>query len=68
MRKIILPAVTYYYDTSILTPKEHGMKVFHDKLLRLIFPAKRDQVTTENKKKIHKELLHISYSSINIIK
>jgi hypothetical protein len=67
-KTIILPAVLYGYETWSLTLREeHRLRVFENMVLRRIFGPKRDEVT-EEWRKLHKEELHILYSSPNIIR
>jgi hypothetical protein len=64
----ILPVVLYGCETWSLTLREkHRLRVFENRVLRRIFGPKRDEVTGEWRK-LHKEELHILYSSPNIIR
>jgi hypothetical protein len=67
-KTIILPVVLYGCETWSLTLREeHRLRVFENRVLRIIFGAKRDEVTGEWRK-LHNEELHILYSSPNIIR
>jgi len=47
-RTIILPVVLYGCETWSLTLREeHTLRVFENKILRIIFGPKRDEVTGE---------------------
>jgi hypothetical protein len=47
-KTIIFPVVLYGCETWSLTlRKEHGLKVFKNRVLRRIFGPKRDEVTGE---------------------
>jgi hypothetical protein len=64
----ILPVVLYGCETWSLTLKEeHRRRVFENRVLRIIFGPKRDELTGE-RRKLHSEELHILYSSQNIIR
>jgi hypothetical protein len=57
-KTIILPVVSYGYETWSLTLREeHGLKVFENRVLGRIFGPKRDEVTGEWRK-LHSEELH----------
>jgi hypothetical protein len=47
--------------------EEHRRRVFEDRVLRIIFEPKRDEVT-EEWRKLHNEELHNLYSSPDIIR
>ena len=65
-KTIILPVVLYGCETSSLTLREeHRLRVFENKVLRKIFWAKRDEMTSEWRK-LHVAELHEFYSSSNI--
>jgi hypothetical protein len=67
-KTIILPVVLYGCETWSLTlRKEHGLRVFENRVLRRIFGPKRDEVTGEWRK-MHNEELHNLYSSPDIIR
>jgi hypothetical protein len=51
----------------ILLREEHRLRVFENKVLRIISGPKREEVTGEWRK-LHNEELHILYSSQNIIR
>jgi hypothetical protein len=65
---IILPVVSYGYETWSLTLREeHRLRVFENRVLRRIFRCKRDEVTG-GWRKLHNEELHGLYSSPSIIR
>jgi hypothetical protein len=64
---IILPVVLYGCETSLALREERRLRVFENKVLRIIFGLKRDGVTREWRKLHNKELLDF-YSSPSIIK
>ena len=67
-RTIILPVVLYGCETwSLKLREEQGLRVFENKVLRMIFGAKRDEITGEWRK-LHNADLHALYSSPNIIR
>jgi hypothetical protein len=67
-KTIILPAVLYGFETWSLTLREeHRLRVFENRILRIIFGPKRDEVTGEYRK-LHNEELHNLYSSPDIIR
>jgi hypothetical protein len=67
-KTIILPVVLYGCETWSLTLREeHRLRVFENRALRIIFGAKRDEVTGVWRT-LHNEELHILYSSPNIIR
>jgi hypothetical protein len=47
--------------------KEHGLRVFENRMLRRIFDPKKDEVTGDWRK-LHNEELHNLYVSPNIIR
>jgi hypothetical protein len=47
--------------------EDHRLRVFENRVLRRIFGPKRDEVSGEWRK-LHSEVLHILYSSPNIIR
>jgi hypothetical protein len=49
--------------------KEHELRVFENRVLRIIFGPKRGEITEESEvfTKLHNEKLHNLYSSPNII-
>jgi hypothetical protein len=67
---IILPVVLYGCETwSLMLKEEHRLRVFENRVLRIIFGPKRDEVTGEWKKLHNEELeLHNLYSSPYIIR
>jgi hypothetical protein len=68
LKTLILPVVLYGCETWSLTLREkHRLRVFENRVLRRIFGPKRDELTGEWRK-LHKEELHILYSSPNIIR
>jgi hypothetical protein len=63
-----VPVVLYGCGTLSLTlRKEHGLRVFENRVLRRIFGPKRDEVTGEWRK-LHNEKLRDLYSSPSIIR
>jgi hypothetical protein len=63
-----MPVVLYGCETWSLTLREeHRLRVFENRVVRRIFGPKRDEVTGE-RRKLHKEELHIMYYSPNIIR
>ena len=67
-KTIILPVVLYGCETwSLMLREEHRLRVFGNKILRIIFGAKRDEITGEWRK-LHNGELHALYSSPNIIR
>jgi hypothetical protein len=67
-KTIILPVVLSGCETWSLTLREeHRLRVFENRMLRMIFGPKRDEVTGEWRK-LHKEKLHDLYSSPSIIR
>jgi hypothetical protein len=67
-KTIILPVILYECETWSLTLREeHGLKAFDKRFLRRIFGPKRDEVIGEWRK-LHNKVLHILYSSPNIIR
>ncbi|KAJ4431957.1 hypothetical protein ANN_20566 [Periplaneta americana] len=66
-KTIILPVVLYGCETWTLTLREEQkLRVFENKVLRIIFGAKRDEVTGEWRK-LHNAELHELYPSPDII-
>ena len=65
-RTIILPVVSYGFETWSLTLWEGRRLVFENRVLRRIFGPKRDEVTGEWRR-LHNEELYALYSSTNII-
>jgi hypothetical protein len=47
--------------------EEHKLRVFENRVLKIIFGPKRDEIT-EEWKKLHNEELHNLYSSPNIVR
>jgi hypothetical protein len=65
---LILPVVLYGCETWSLTLRvEHRLRVFENRVLRIIFGPKRGQVTGDWRK-LHNEELHDLYSSLNKIR
>jgi hypothetical protein len=64
----ILPVVLYGSETLSLTLREeHRLRVFENRVLRIIFGPKRDEVTG-GWRKLHSEELHGLYSSPSIVR
>jgi hypothetical protein len=67
-KTIILPVVLFGCETwSVTLRKEHGLRVFENRVLRGIFGPKRDGVTGKWRK-LHSGELHNLYSSPDIIR
>jgi hypothetical protein len=67
-RAIILPVVLYGCETWYLTLREtHSLGVFENRVVRIIFGPRRDEVT-EGWRKLHNEELRDLYSSPSIIR
>jgi hypothetical protein len=67
-KTIILPVVLYGCETwSATLREEHRLRVFENRVLRIIFGSKRDEVTGEWRK-LHNDELHHLYSSPDIIR
>jgi len=65
---IIVPVVLYGYETWSLTlSEERRLRVFENRVLRLIFGPKTDEVAGEWRK-LHNEKLNDLYSSPDIIR
>jgi hypothetical protein len=64
--EVILPAVLYGYKTwSLILSKEHRVKAFKDRVLKVIFGPKRDEITG-GWRELHSEKLQNLYISSNI--
>jgi hypothetical protein len=64
---IILHVVLYGCETWSLTLREeHRLRVFENRVLKIIFGPKRDEVTG-GWRKLHNEELHSLYSSPSIV-
>jgi hypothetical protein len=67
-RTIILCVVLYGCETWSLTLREeHTLRVFENRVLRVIFEVKRDGVKGEWRK-LHNEKFHDLYCSTNIVR
>jgi hypothetical protein len=67
-RTLILPVVLYGCETwSHTMRKEHGLRVFENRVLRRIFEPKRDEAT-EEWRRLHKEELYDLYSSTSAMR
>jgi hypothetical protein len=66
-RTVILPVVLYGYETRSLTLREeHRLRVFENRVLRMIFGPKREE--DGSWRKLHNDELHSLYSSHNIVR
>ena len=66
-RTIILPVVSYGCETWSLTLREDcWVRVFENRVLKIIFVPKRDEVTGKWRR-LHNEDLYDLYSSPNIV-
>jgi len=66
-RTIILPVVLYGCETlSFTLREEHRLRVSENRVLRILFGSRRDEVTGEWGK-LHNEELNDLYSSPNIV-
>jgi hypothetical protein len=60
-KTIILPVVLYGCESwSLILSEEHGLKGFENRVQRIIFGPKRDELTGEWRK-LHNEELHNLY-------
>jgi hypothetical protein len=67
-KTIILPVALYGCETwSLALREEHRLSVFENRVLRVIFGPKRDEVTGEWRK-LNNEELHNLYSSPDVIR
>jgi hypothetical protein len=67
-KTVILSFVLYGCETwSLMLREEHRLRVFENRMLRIIFGPKRDEVTGEWRK-LYNEELHNLYSSPDIIR
>jgi len=67
-RTLILPVVLFGCETwSHTIRKEHGLRVFDNRVLRRIFEPKRNEAT-EEWKRLHKEELYDLCSSTNVMR
>jgi hypothetical protein len=65
-KTIILPVVLYGCETwSVTGMEDHRLMMFENRVLRIIFGPRRDEVTGEWRK-MHSEELHNLYSSPDI--
>jgi len=65
---IILPVISYGYETWSLTLREERkLRVFENMVFRRMFAPRRDEVTGEWKR-LHNEELNDLYSSPNIVR
>jgi hypothetical protein len=70
-KTVILPVVLHECETWSLTSwEEHRLRVFENRVLRIIFGSKRDDVTGEGRKLHNRELqnLYLSPDSIRQMK
>jgi hypothetical protein len=67
-KTIIFPLVLYGFETWSLTLRaEHRLKVFENRVLRRLFPPKREEMVG-GWRKLHNEGLHNVYSSPYVIR
>jgi hypothetical protein len=67
-KTLILPVIVYGCETWSLTVREeHKLRVFENRVLRIIFGPKRDGVTV-GWRKLYNEELHNLYFSPSIIR
>jgi hypothetical protein len=67
-KTVIMTVVLYGCETWSLTLREeHRLRVFENRVLRILFGPERDEVTRKWRK-LHNEEPHIIYSSPNIIR
>jgi hypothetical protein len=67
-KTMILPVVLYEYETwSLILREENRLAVFENRVLRRIFPRKRDEMKGWWRK-LHDEELHNLYSSPRIVR
>ena len=67
-RTIILPVILYGCETGSLTMREERrVRTFENRLLRILFGPKRDEITRKWRK-LHNEELSDLYSSPNIVR
>jgi hypothetical protein len=64
-KTVILPVVLYGCETWSLTLREE-LRLFKNRVLRMIFGPKRDE--EESWRKLHNDELHSLYSSPNIVR
>ena len=68
-RTIILPVVLYGCASWSLTLREdRRLRVFENRVLRIVFAPKRDEATGESRKLHKEELLRDLYSLPNIVR
>jgi hypothetical protein len=66
---IILPVVLYVYKTwSLLLRKEHRLRVYENRVLRILSEPKQDEVAGGWKKQHNGKLYNLYFSSNNIRK
>jgi hypothetical protein len=67
-KTVILPVVLYGCETlSLKLKKDHRLRVLENRVLRIIFGTKRDEVTGSWRNLFNEEI-HNLYSSPNIIR
>jgi hypothetical protein len=67
-RTLILPVVLYGCETwSLILREERRLRLFENRVLRIIFGPKRDEVTGEWRK-LHNKELNDLYSLSNIVR
>jgi hypothetical protein len=67
-KTVVFLVVLYVCETwSLALREEHRLRVFEDRVLKIIFEPKRDELTEDWRKLLNEEL-HNLYSSPNIIR
>jgi hypothetical protein len=66
-KTIIFPSVLYECETWSLTLRDHRLRVYENRMLRIMFRLKRDDIMGGSRK-LHNEELHNVCSSPNVIR